>query len=95
MRYITYAFWILIILVGVSFAAINSHTVVIHYYIGSVNLYLPLLLLIELAIGAVLGVIAMMPAHLKMKNVARKYRQRIKQLEQDVFPRIFAQLFQA
>ncbi len=84
MRIITYLFWIFIILIGVSFAVINSHMVVIHYYIDSVNVYLPLLLLIELVIGAVLGIIAMLPAYLKMKNTGRKSRQRIKSLEQEL-----------
>ena len=84
MRFITYAFWILVVLIGVSFAIINSHTVTIHYYVGSVDVYVPLLLLIELAIGALLGIVSMMPKYVKLKNSARKSRQRIKKLEQEV-----------
>jgi len=84
MRLITYAFWILVVLIGASFAVINSHTVTIHYYVGSINVYVPLLLLVELAIGALLGIVAMMPKHIKVKNSARKSRQRIKKLEQEV-----------
>ena len=81
MRYITYAFWLLIILVAASFAIINSRTVELHYYLGSINIYFPLLLLIELAIGTLLGVLAMTPAYLRMKNANRKLRQQLKKAE--------------
>lgn len=84
MRIITYLFWILVILLGVSFALLNSRSVEIHYYAGKVELYLPLLLLIELVIGAFLGVIAMLPKIFKLKGIIRKSRLQIKQLENEL-----------
>ena len=84
MRYITYIFWFIIILLGIVFAVINSHSVTINLYAGDIECYLPLLLIILLALGAILGVIALMPALLRAKARNRKLKQRIKQSEQEV-----------
>ena len=81
MRIFTYIFWIIIILLGVSFALMNSRSVEIHYYAGKIDVYLPLLMLIELVIGAFIGVIAMLPKNFKLKAAIRKSRQEIKRLE--------------
>ncbi|MCB1827331.1 MAG: DUF1049 domain-containing protein [Coxiellaceae bacterium] len=81
MRIFSTIFWILIIVLGITFAATNSRSVEIHYYFGKSDVYLPLLLLAELAIGALLGVIAVLPQMIKLKNSLRKTRQKIKQLE--------------
>ena len=83
MRIVSYIFWMSIILLGVSVAAMNSRSVEIHYYFGQTNVYLPLLLLVELAVGALLGVIAMLPQVLKLKSSLRKSRQLNKRREDE------------
>jgi len=83
-RIFAYIFWILIILLGVSFALMNSRSVEVHYLAGKIEIYLPLLMLIELVIGALLGVIAMLPKIFKLKAVIRKSRQQTKQLEDEL-----------
>jgi lipopolysaccharide assembly protein A len=84
MRIFAYIFWIIVVVVGLSFAAINSSSVEIHYYVGSLKVYLPLLLLMELVIGAALGIMAILPRYLKTKSAARKAIQKIKRLENDI-----------
>ena len=84
MRYISYLFWIIIILLGISFVVLNSRTVLINYYIGEAHVYLPLLLLLELVIGAIIGVLAMLPSVLRNKNSLRKCRQKVKHLEEEI-----------
>lgn len=84
MRYLTYIFWILIIIFGITFTSLNSHLVTINYYINSTQIYLPLLLLLGLAFGAVLGIAAVLPVFIKAKSANRKLKQRIKQVEQEV-----------
>ena len=84
MRIFSYIFWILVILLGVSFAAMNSRSVEIHYFFGQADIYLPLLLLVELAIGALVGIIAMLPTVFKLKAALRKTRQRNRRLEDDL-----------
>jgi len=84
MRYINLIFWIIIVLLGISFVVLNSRSVLVNYYIGEVNAYLPLLLLIEIIIGAIIGVLAMLPSVIRHKNALRKCRQKVKRLEQEV-----------
>ena len=84
MRYIAYIFWFIVIILGVLFATLNSNSVAINFYIKSFNVYLPLLLLIELAIGALLGMLAVLPALIRVKAGNRKLKQRAKQIEQEV-----------
>ncbi len=78
MRYLAYIFWILIVILGISFASLNSSSVNINYYIGTVKLYVPLLLLIGLVIGALLGICAMLPLFFRMKCEVRKLRRQVK-----------------
>lgn len=84
MRYVASVIWLIIILLAIIFAILNSHAVEINFYFKSFKIYLPLLLLIDLALGALLGMFALLPALLRAKNNNRKLRQRIKQTEQEI-----------
>lgn len=84
MRYLAYIFWIIVILFTILFSILNSQHIYIDYYIGNVNIYLPLLILIGLVIGAVLGSIAMLPIVFKARAAARKLKRSIKQSQQEI-----------
>ncbi len=84
MRYLFYIFWILVILIGITFAALNPQRITLNYYLDTKSVHLPLMVLTTLVIGAVLGVIAMLPVLLKTKSVTRRYKHRVKQVEQEV-----------
>ena len=84
MRYVAYGFWLLVVLVGIVFASLNSKTVDINFYVARYHVYLPLLMLIELALGAVLGVLAGLPWLFRAKRQTRKLKLRIKEIEQEV-----------
>lgn len=81
MRYITYIFWFLVVLVGMIFVVLNSHSVPINYYLGETKIYYPLLLLIELAIGAILGIITMLPVIIKIKAKNHRLKNKVKEVE--------------
>jgi lipopolysaccharide assembly protein A len=74
MRYIRYAIWLLVIIIGVIFTLMNARSVQIDYYFGSgkVNVFLPLLILIVLMIGAVLGYFAALPRMIKLRHENRR-----------------------
>ncbi len=84
MKYIAYFFWFLIIVIGITFASLNSHTVTFNYYIGISTIHLPVLLLIALILGVLLGVIAMLSVVIRAKHASRQLKQRIKDTEQEV-----------
>lgn len=84
MRFVATIFWIFIIVLAIIFALLNSHSVPIHFYFKAYNIYMPFLLLIVLAVGAVLGILALLPALLRAKSNIRKLKQRMRQSEQEV-----------
>ena len=84
MKYIFCLFWILVVIIGITFSGLNSQTVAINYYLGETTLYLPILLLLTLLVGVVLGFIIALPAFLKRKNITRHLKQQIKQAEQEI-----------
>lgn len=84
MKYIFCSFWIVVVIIGITFSGLNSQTVAINYYLGETTLHLPILLLLTLVIGVVFGLIIALPSLLKKKNTARHLKQQIKQAEQEI-----------
>jgi len=84
MRYVIYIFWIVVILVGVTFASLNPQTLTINYYVNTTTIHLPLLLLFTLILGAFLGVVAMLPSLIRAKSTNHRLKTRVKQTEQEV-----------
>lgn len=84
MRYVIYIFWIIVILVGVTFASLNPQKLTLNYYVNTTTIHLPLLLLLVLVLGALLGVIAMLPSLIRAKSSNHRLKARVKQTEQEV-----------
>lgn len=84
MRYISLVFWVFIIIMGAVFALQNSQLIEIHYYFGHARVYFPLLMVLLLAMGALLGVCAMLPSYLKKSHNARKHRNKVRRLEEEI-----------
>ena len=78
MRYIFYLFWIFVILLGITFAALNSQKVILDYYLDTKTVQLLFLILAVLLIGAVLGMFALLPSVIKNKNAARHLKHKVK-----------------
>ncbi len=83
-RYINYIFWILIIIIGVTFTGINAHWVYLDYYFGTTHIFLPILLVITMAIGALLGIAAMSQHLMASKLHNRKLHKKLKTCEQEI-----------
>ena len=73
-----------IILLGLSFAILNSSPVTLNYYFGTKDISLSLLLASTLGFGALLGLILFFPTFLKLKRKHFKLKSRIKQVEREV-----------
>lgn len=71
MRILSYLICIILIIFGVSFSVLNSHEVPINFFLGQKTIYFPLLFLMILFIGALLGIIAMLPIIIKLKIRSR------------------------
>ena len=84
MRPVIYIFWVIVILLGVTFASLNSEKLAVNYYVNTTSIHLPLLLLCTLVLGAFLGVIAMLPSLIRSKNMNRRLKHRAREAEQEV-----------
>lgn len=84
MKYIFCAFWLIVMAIGITFSGLNSRLVLVNYYLDEKQIQLPMLLLITLAIGVVLGFITLLPAFIRKKHANHRLKHRIKQIEQEV-----------
>lgn len=84
MKYVFLVFWAIIIIAGITFATLNSHSVVIRYYFNQATLPLALLLAITVGVGFLLGAFAMLTLWWRAKQANRRMKQRIKAIEQEL-----------
>jgi putative membrane protein len=83
-RIIIFTILLLVALVGLSFALLNSEMVTLNYYFGKLQAPLSLVMVIALALGAILGVLASMWAVLAQKRELAKLRKAAKITEKEI-----------
>jgi len=81
MKIFSYIMVILVILLGVTFAMMNTSPVTLNYYVGTSDISLSLLLVLVLFIGVLLGVIFMSSKLLKEKYENRRYKNKLEQVQ--------------
>jgi lipopolysaccharide assembly protein A len=84
MRIISYVVFLGIILIGITFAALNSAPVTINYYLGTKSIALSLLLVFALGVGIILGLIFGLISWVKIKKENLHFKSRLKIVEQEV-----------
>jgi uncharacterized membrane protein YciS (DUF1049 family) len=84
MRIISYLCLLLIVILGISFASLNSTLVTINYYFGVHLLPLSLLLAIVFALGCLLGILVSIWLLVKAKLRYYRLQQRYHVLEKEV-----------
>lgn len=84
MRIITYLVVLILILIGITFAALNASPVLINYYVGTSKVPLSLLLVLSLILGIFLGMLISLLPYLRVHNKNRRLRQRLKIVEQEL-----------
>lgn len=82
MRIIGFVIILVIILIGVSFAMLNSQTVHFNYYVGEHDIALSLLLAAALLIGVILGWLVMLSRLFSYRLLIRRLRKRVRTAEQ-------------
>ncbi|OGT26813.1 MAG: hypothetical protein A3I77_08380 [Gammaproteobacteria bacterium RIFCSPLOWO2_02_FULL_42_14] len=81
MRIFLYLFWFILIILVAAFAILNSQIITVHYFIGQADIYFPLLVLGILVIGALIAVIALLPALVRNKVRLHDLKVQMKTLE--------------
>lgn len=84
MRIVSYLFLLIIVLLGITFATLNSESVAINYYIGHRTMPLSLLLVSVFALGCLLGALVTGWPLIKTKIQNRHLRKKLKLAEKEV-----------
>ena len=84
MRLFSYLILLLIVLAGLTFAALNSTVVTFNYYIGSKTIALSLLLIFTFGIGIFFGFFVTLFPWLKLKRENRKLKNKLKLAEKEI-----------
>ncbi len=83
MSLIRMLFTLLIIVVGIAFAALNNHEVMVNYLIGSRDYPLAILLLIAFATGILLSILIMGVSILKLKTQKSWLENKLKRTQEE------------
>jgi len=83
-RILSYILVLLIIIFGVTFAALNLETVTINYYFGQNSLPLSLLLVLVFALGCLTGIIVGCWLLFKAKLINHRLQKRLTLAEKEI-----------
>ena len=83
-RIIIITILVLVALIGLSFALMNAEPVTLNYYFGKLQAPLSLVMVIVLALGAVMGVLASMWVVVAQKREMAKLRKAAKITEKEI-----------
>ena len=84
MKYFSYFFWFIFLLLVVIFSSANSQMVSLNYYQATVHVILPVLLVIMVFLGFLVSLISFIPAWFGVKTRNRKLQQKVAQLETEL-----------
>jgi putative membrane protein len=73
-----------VVALGLSFAALNTDSVLVRFYVGDVNAPVSLVVVVALAVGAVLGILASTGVVLAKRYEISSLRKRINLCEREV-----------
>ncbi len=83
-RIISYIFLLIIIILAITFAALNASPIRLNYYLGTTQISLSLLLVYVLGLGILLGLLTTIFPFLKLKQELRVLKRRLKKGAQEV-----------
>jgi putative membrane protein len=83
-RILIFVVFLLVVVLGLSFALMNAEDVKLSYYFGDVSAPLSLIVVGAIVIGAVLGILATLGMVLGQKRELAKLRRSVKIAEKEV-----------
>lgn len=81
MRYVGYLIVLVLVILGVTFAVLNSDPVTINYYAAITQAPLSVVLAITFAIGVFIGVLGMFFKWMGLRFEIRRLKKQLKQLQ--------------
>lgn len=84
MRILLIAFYILLILTGVSFAALNASTVLVNFYFTTITMPISVLMVMTLGVGLLLGLLLFSYRYWSLKVEHMKVKNQLKMTEKEI-----------
>ncbi len=75
---------LVLVILGLSFAVLNSQVVQLNYYLGEAELPLAMVVVAALAVGAVCGLLASMGMVIRSRHEASVLRRKVRVVEKEV-----------
>ncbi|MFZ0467491.1 MAG: LapA family protein [Thiogranum sp.] len=82
-RLIGFLFLVALVVIGLSFAVLNSQPVSLNYYLGYRDIPLSMIVVLSLATGAVIGVLVSVGMILKLRAQLAQLRRKLRQVAKD------------
>ena len=84
MKIVYIGFWLILFIVGIVFAVLNTESVQLSYYFGKIHLPVSLVLSIALLLGACLGGLASLGAVLRTRHEMSRLKKQAEITEKEV-----------
>lgn len=84
MRLLMILFYLLLILVGVSFAALNASSVEVNFYVTTMTMPISILMTIMLGIGILIGFLIFLLRYWRLKRELAKIRNQLRLTEKEI-----------
>lgn len=84
MRIVVIVCYLLLIIVGVSFAALNAASVEVNLYVTKIDLPISVLMTVTLAVGVAIGFCLFVLRYWRLKAEHRRIKNQLKLMEREV-----------
>ena len=84
MRIVMIIFYLILILIGISFAALNASSVQVNFYFTTLTMPVTVLMILMLAIGMLIGFTLFILKYWRLKAEHRKIRNQLKLTEKEI-----------
>lgn len=75
---------LVVVALGLSFAAVNTDSITVHFYVGDLNAPVSLVIVMAIAVGALLGILASLGVVLSTRFETSSLRKRVSLCEREV-----------
>ena len=84
MRIVMTVFYLLLILVGISFAALNATSVQVNFYFTTLKMPISVLMTLMLGVGILLGFLLFLFRYWRLKGEHRKIKNQLRLTEKEI-----------
>lgn len=84
MRIVMTILYLMLILIGVSFAALNASSVQVNFYVTTLKMPISVLMTIMLGVGVLLGFFLFLWRYLRLKREHRKIKNQLRLTEKEI-----------